>query len=395
MVKLAIVSHSCIKRINRSVYYNLAEVNNQLQLFFITPKEIRKGNVIIASEREQNPEHRLIKLEQLGDGLRTFTLNNLIETLNEIKPDIVLLENDPVSRIAMQASKWTRQNRKKIYCLTNDNFTRNIRESFKRGGIKTVLQDQVINKQHKRISKYIDGLFVINKEGKEIFTKKGYADKVIQIPLGYNEKYFYPKHNAQLAFKKKNNISSETTIISYFGRIVEEKGIHLLIDELEKLKNENWFFMIDSFEANGAYQENIIKRLNSQAFEDKVLKFEAEHGEIAKYMQVTDITVAPSLCTPQYREQYGRVIPEAMACGSAVIASNSGQLPDLVGDAGMVFENGNALALSEKILFLLQNKEYLNKLKEKAANRAKLFSLVEQTKILNQYIFNVNNINQV
>lgn len=389
MVKLAIISHSCIRRINRSAYYNLAGLNNQLKLFFITPKEISKGDLIIASEEEQNPEHRLIKLEQLGVGLRTFTLVNLIESLNEITPDVVILENDPVSKIAMQVNKWTHRNTKKFYCLTNDNFTRNISESFKRGGIKTVLQDQIINHQHKKVSKYIDGLFVINKEGREIFSKKGYADKVIQIPLGYNEKYFYPKPDAQLAFKEKHAISRDTTIISYFGRIVEEKGIHLLIDALERLKNENWFFMIDSFEADGAYQEGLMERLNSEVFSGKLLKFEAEHGEIAKYMQVTDITVAPSLCTPQYKEQYGRVIPEAMACGSVVISSDSGQLPDLVGDAGMVFENGNVLSLTEKISFLMHKKEELNKLKENAAERAKLFSLTEQTRILNQVIFNL------
>lgn len=387
-MKLAIVSHTCIKAINRSVYYKLASINDDVELYFITPKSVRKGELIVASEKEENDEHTLIRLDQIGEGLRKYTLSGLAEKLNEINPDIVLLENDPVSRIGISLSKWTSQRGKKLFCLTNDNFSRSIKESYKRGGVKTTIQDQIINSQHKKIAKNIDGLFVVNKEGKNIFSQKGYENKVYQIPLGYDDTYFFAQREAQSQFKTRHNITSDTVIISYFGRIIKEKGIHLLIDALEKLKDENWFFLIDSFEANGEYQENIMEKLNSDVFRDRILKFEAGHGEIAKYMQVTDIAVAPSLCTPQFKEQYGRVVPEAMACGCTVVSSNSGQLPDLVGDAGLVFESGNVPSLTEKISYLLQNKERLHQLKQKAEQRAKLFSLSQQTKILNQALLN-------
>jgi glycosyltransferase involved in cell wall biosynthesis len=77
-----------------------------------------------------------------------------------------------------------------------------------------------------------------------------------------------------------------------------------------------------------------------------VIFFEADHREIADYMNAADIVAVPSITTPSFKEQYGRVAPEAMACGCLVIASNSGTLPELVKGAGWVFGEGNVSELA-------------------------------------------------
>jgi glycosyltransferase involved in cell wall biosynthesis len=70
-------------------------------------------------------------------------------------------------------------------------------------------------------------------------------------------------------------------------------------------------------------------------------------------MQLLDAFVLPSLTRPNWIEQFGRVLPEAMACETPVIGSRSGEIPHVIGDAGLVFAEGNVpelVACVQKLL---------------------------------------------
>jgi glycosyltransferase involved in cell wall biosynthesis len=62
-----------------------------------------------------------------------------------------------------------------------------------------------------------------------------------------------------------------------------------------------------------------------------------------------DLYVQPSLTRTNWKEQFGRVLIEAMACQVPVIGSDSGEIPHVLGDAGLVFPEGNAAALRAQI----------------------------------------------
>jgi glycosyltransferase involved in cell wall biosynthesis len=66
-------------------------------------------------------------------------------------------------------------------------------------------------------------------------------------------------------------------------------------------------------------------------------------------MNALDVLVLPSRTTPRWKEQFGRVIIEALACATPVIGSDSGAIPEVIGEAGLVFPEGNALALANAI----------------------------------------------
>jgi glycosyltransferase involved in cell wall biosynthesis len=72
-------------------------------------------------------------------------------------------------------------------------------------------------------------------------------------------------------------------------------------------------------------------------------------------MQQLDALVLPSRTTPSWREQFGRVLVEAMSCEVPVVGSSSGEIPHVIGGAGLVFPEGNPPALANALRLLLHD----------------------------------------
>ncbi len=72
---------------------------------------------------------------------------------------------------------------------------------------------------------------------------------------------------------------------------------------------------------------------------------------------------------PNWKEQFGRVIIEAMACGVPVIGSNSGEIPSVIGEAGLIFPEGDAAALADCLAFLAQDPDLRSALGYKGRQR--------------------------
>jgi glycosyltransferase involved in cell wall biosynthesis len=71
--------------------------------------------------------------------------------------------------------------------------------------------------------------------------------------------------------------------------------------------------------------------------------------ETPAFYRKLDLLVLPSVSRPNWIEQFGRVLVEAMACGVPVVGSDCGELPNVIGDAGLVFPERDALALRAAI----------------------------------------------
>ena len=164
----------------------------------------------------------------------------------------------------------------------------------------------------------------------------GFNNKTKIIPLGFNKNIFF-----NLNKKKYQEI-----IISYFGRISHKKGVHTLLKSLNALEFKNWKFYIDLYDIESLNYFKFIKKDLKELFHKRKLKvIKPNHNNIHEFMKITNLTVVPS----EWNEQYGRVIQEAIACGSIVIGSNIGSIPELIRKKEFLFEPGNIESLKNKI----------------------------------------------
>jgi glycosyltransferase involved in cell wall biosynthesis len=134
--------------------------------------------------------------------------------------------------------------------------------------------------------------------------------------------------------------------VGFAGRITTAKGWHVLLAALTQLP--------PSFKCliAGTGEEEALLRLwcSSPQFQDRVYFLGAlPKDTLWNFYRALDLFVLPSLTTPGWTEQFGAVLAEAMACGVPVIGSDSGAIPEVIGDAGLVVEEQNPTALAEAI----------------------------------------------
>jgi glycosyltransferase involved in cell wall biosynthesis len=77
-------------------------------------------------------------------------------------------------------------------------------------------------------------------------------------------------------------------------------------------------------------------------------------AQMPAYLRQLDALVLPSRTLPNWKEQFGRVLVEAMACETVVIGSDSGEIPNVIGPAGLIFSEDDASALRNHLLRLMQ-----------------------------------------
>ncbi|GHN02864.1 glycosyl transferase family 1 [Cytophagales bacterium WSM2-2] len=321
---------------------------------------------------------QIVPMELLGKNPRTHFYEGLIPWLTNIQPDIVLMESDPVSRLTWEVSRWAKKNKVPIVTQTYENVDRGIFSTIKSRGIKSVPGNLMIKILNYYMVNRVNGVLVVNEDSERIFKSYGYLS-VVRIPLGYDSLIFFADEALRDEYRKKLKLDENTVLVAYFGRLIEQKGVHLLIHALHNIKDSRqWRLLLDNaHDQNETYARQIQNLIEDYQLNDRVFYFEADHLEIANYMRASDIVVAPSMTTGEFKEQYGRAVQEAMACGCVCIVSDSGHLKDLVGIKELVFTEGDTEQLESKLINLINDESYRTQLSESLISRAKIFLTVE------------------
>ena len=169
----------------------------------------------------------------------------------------------------------------------------------------------------------------------------------------------------------KNNIPKNSFVILYVGKLVSWKGVHNLVYAAKILKDKGIKDFVVAVAGRGAQKENMEKIIKETKTEGhfRFLNF-ISYDEMPDVYRMADVFALPSYPTMIWQEQFGMVLVEAMACGKPIIASASGSIPEIIGDAGLTFVPGDFFEFAKKLALFIENRNLAHEVGQKGRRRA-------------------------
>jgi glycosyltransferase involved in cell wall biosynthesis len=158
-------------------------------------------------------------------------------------------------------------------------------------------------------------------------------------------------------------------VVGYLGRFVPKKGLGLLTRVLDRLKAEGvvWRALI----VGGGAMEPELRAWAAIHGDAVRVVTNVTHDMVPAYLNAMDVLAAPSQTSPSWREQLGRMLIEAFACGVPVVASDSGEIPYVVADAGRVVAEADEPAWARALGDLLEAPAARDDLRRRGLDRAR------------------------
>jgi glycosyltransferase involved in cell wall biosynthesis len=179
-------------------------------------------------------------------------------------------------------------------------------------------------------------------------------------------------------FRQKNNIPLNVRLIVYVGGMAPHKNLHRFLDGFSLAQEHQGLadvhlLLVGDLAGSGFHSnyDSLRQRLDN----DRKLKVRVHFsGFVADEQLLAVYNDALAVAMPSLSEGFGLPAIEAMACGTPVLASDRGSLPEVVGDAGLFFDPYDVDAISRTIIKLCCDEQLRQRLGEIAKARAETFT---------------------
>ncbi len=208
-----------------------------------------------------------------------------------------------------------------------------------------------------------DAILCANREAVQVLRQMGYQGPAEVIPpVGVDTRIFRPM---------ERRTDPATFRVAYAGRFVPEKGLDVLLKAVALLGPGVELWLI----GDGPQRAALQALAQDLGIGERVRWIPPVAPEqMPELLAQVDVVVLPSRTTPVWKEQFGRILVEAMACGVPVVGSDSGAIPEVVGEAGLIFPEGDAEALASQLGRLLKSSDLRQELGRRGQARAWLYS---------------------
>ncbi|MGA9347415.1 MAG: glycosyltransferase [Anaerolineae bacterium] len=358
-MRVLMVSKACIVGAYQKKLEEIAKFPHVV-LTVVVPPYWRDERGVMHLEREHTQGYELlVERMALNGHFHLHFYPGLAKHFRGIKPHIIHIDEEPYNAATWQAMRLAKIHGAKAVFFTWQNIHRRYPPPF-----------SLMESYNLRNAEYaIAG----NSEAVRVLRAKGYRGPTRVIPqFGVDPEIYQvagrKSHVSRFTFHVSGSKveSLQPFVIGYVGRLVEEKGVHILLRAVADLSGE-WRLRV----LGSGPQRSQLEKLAAELGIAERVQFEdpIPSTQMPGYYNQLDVLVLPSLTRPNWKEQFGRVLIEAMACGVPVVGSDSGEIPNVIGDAGLVFPEGDVQTLRARLSQLMTDPALREELAQRGRDR--------------------------
>ncbi len=303
-------------------------LNHPVDLTVVVPPSWKDERGVLPLERRFTEGYQLVVAPlRLNGRYHLHYYPTIGSIIASVQPDIVHLDEEPYNLATFHALVEARRRAPRVRTLffTWQNLARAYPLPFR-------WMERFV---YRHSSMALAG----NAEAARVLREKGFQGPVRLLPqFGVDPDLFRPPR----APRAENRVP----VIGFAGRLVPEKGADFLLRALAGLPTQWELRVVGS----GPERQALGRLAEEMGIAERVrwLPWQPS-GTMVEFYQGLDLLVAPSVSRPNWTEQFGRVLVEAMACAVPVVGSSAGEIPNVIGEAGRVFREGSSRALAEAI----------------------------------------------
>ena len=323
-MRILMISKACVVGAYQRKLEEIA-THPGMELTVVVPPEWRDERGVLPLERAYTKGYNLVVEPMAFNG--SFHLHfypTLARNFAGAWPDIVHIDEEPYNLATWHALKLAQRHHAKTLFFSWQNLNRRYPFPF--------------NAMEAYVLSHADYAICGNHDSQAVWRAKGYRGPLAVIPqFGIDPDLFNYSHTPT---------PPHPFTIAFAGRFVPEKGPDVLIRAASKLDGDFRLTLI----GGGPRRPHLNQLATDSGLGDRVQFLPwMPSTEFPKFLHTIDVLVLPSVSQKNWKEQFGRVLVEAMACGVPVVGSTCGEIPNVIGDAGLIVPEGDVPALADAL----------------------------------------------
>ncbi|CAH7119485.1 GDP-mannose-dependent monoacylated alpha-(1-6)-phosphatidylinositol monomannoside mannosyltransferase [Vibrio chagasii] len=359
-LKILVVGHHFVVKDYQKLWEECNKIDSNISYELIMPKcSLQNGNLVHVHEDLNSPlKIHTVEAPFAKQGRQHLLFfKDIEEKIRKINPDFIYCAEEANSIITMQIGRICKKIGIDYSFWSSLNFNRDYWSMYSYFNIRKYLFT-LCNRYNFKHSSFAN---VTSTAAYDTKVAQGYTKPMIVAQTHAVSQEFFDVGNKRI---DKNTDTSVKKTIGFVGRLLDWKGIDILIEALASMDSGTYDLVIYGDGEEKENIRNLSKKLNVKIIFKEFVCYE----EMPNVFSNIDILVLPSLTRNGINEKFGRVLIEGMAAGCVAVGSADGGIPKVLSSAGVLFKPGDSKNLTQVLESLLFDNSYFRLMQENCYN---------------------------